>query len=630
MAELTLKHIYKVYGGNVRAVNDFCMTAKDGDFVVLVGPSGCGKSTTLRMIAGLEEVTSGTIVLDDMIMNYEEPKNRPIAMVFQNYALYPHLTVYENLAFGLKTGRYTREETDRRVRAAAESLGLTLFLDRKPNALSGGQMQRVALGRALVKNAKIVLLDEPLSNLDAKLRAKMRVELTGLHHLMRNIFIYVTHDQVEAMTMATKIIVMNNSFVQQVGTPMEVYNDPVNKFVAAFIGSPTMKFIPARVEREGDEVTVHVRGSSARLPLYEVAAMGDRYFGKEDAVEIGIRSKNVRIVERGAPVYPNEIVIEGKVSVIEKLGSEKLVHADMQIDAEVRSIEGESDLVASVRMDKRVEVGDVCLFAVDCRHVNFFDRESQRNIAPDMPEEKTVRARVAAGKLRVFGTEIALPPALSEQIGAFEGEVFLTVPVAAVKEDAEGAFAATVRSACEREGERVCAVRAGESYVFFRSDLPVGSSLTFSLDLKAVTVSDAEGNTLVSPLPAASTLSGVFIREKGKDSDDYRNVIEGYRMPFDFGLSAELIKSMGKEIFKTELGYSFSPYAVSVGKEGIPATFERLFDYGAERIAEFSVNGKKALAAVGDETYRKDGEYHILPDLGRLKISDLKKGIDLI
>ena len=248
MANVILQDINKIYDNNVQAVFDFNLVIEDGEFIVLVGPSGCGKSTTLRMIAGLEEITEGKLYIDDVFSNYILPKNRDVAMVFQNYALYPHMTVYQNMAFGLKNRHVPKEEINERVMAAAEILGITEYLKRKPKALSGGQCQRVALGRAIVRKAKVFLMDEPLSNLDAKLRVQMRSEIIKLHKRIGGITIYVTHDQTEAMTMADRIVVMNKGYIQQIGKPREIYNHPANLFVAGFIGSPSMNFMPAKLE----------------------------------------------------------------------------------------------------------------------------------------------------------------------------------------------------------------------------------------------------------------------------------------------------------------------------------------------------------------------------------------------
>ena len=266
MASLSLKHIFKVYDGGVKAVNDFCMDIDDKEFIVFVGPSGCGKSTTLRMIAGLEEITSGTFEINGKVMNTVPPKERGIAMVFQNYALYPHMTVYDNMAFGLKLRKTPKEEIKRRVEEAARILDITHLLDRKPKALSGGQKQRVALGRAIVRNPKVFLLDEPLSNLDAKLRAQMRTEISKLHLKLGTTFIYVTHDQTEAMTMGDRIVVMKDGFIQQVDTPQNLYSKPINMFVAGFIGSPQMNFINATLDKDADKIVAKFGAFTIELP----------------------------------------------------------------------------------------------------------------------------------------------------------------------------------------------------------------------------------------------------------------------------------------------------------------------------------------------------------------------------
>ena len=266
MASVSLKHIYKKYPGGVTAVSDFNLDIKDKEFLILVGPSGCGKSTTLRMIAGLEEITEGELFIGDQLVNDVAPKDRKIAMVFQNYALYPHMTVFENMAFGLKLVKTPKEEIKRRVEDAARILDITHLLDRKPKALSGGQKQRVALGRAIVRKPKVFLLDEPLSNLDAKLRAAMRTELTKLHQSVQTTFIYVTHDQVEAMTMATRIVVMKDGLIQQVDTPQTLYDEPCNVFVAGFIGTPQMNFINGKLVKKGDDVYFNFEDKSIKLP----------------------------------------------------------------------------------------------------------------------------------------------------------------------------------------------------------------------------------------------------------------------------------------------------------------------------------------------------------------------------
>ncbi len=316
MATVTYKNVNKVFPPNIVAVKDFNLEIKDKEFLVLVGPSGCGKSTSLRMVAGLEEITSGEIYIDDRLINYIPAKNRDIAMVFQNYALYPHMRVYDNFSFGLKLRGYSKEEIDSRVKEAASLLGIENLLDRLPKELSGGQKQRVAVGRTIVRKPKVFLFDEPLSNLDAKLRVQMRAELIKLHHRLQVTIIYVTHDQIEAMTMGDRIVVMLDGEIQQIADPFTLYEKPVNKFVAGFMGSPPMNFIEGKITKE--EENLFFQSSTFRLPLPE-----DR---KEDLlpyqnreVALGIRPENILIEEKD-----NSIM--AVVEVVEPIGNETFVH----------------------------------------------------------------------------------------------------------------------------------------------------------------------------------------------------------------------------------------------------------------------------------------------------------------
>ncbi len=320
MAGVTLNHVYKKFG-NVIAVNDANLDIKDKEFVVLVGPSGCGKSTTLRMVAGLEEITDGTISIGDKVVNDVPPKDRDIAMVFQNYALYPHMDVYNNMAFGLKLRKFAKAEIDRRVKEAARILGIENLLDRKPKALSGGQRQRVALGRAIVREPKVFLMDEPLSNLDAKLRVQMRSELSKLHNRLQTTIIYVTHDQTEAMTMGDRIVVMKDGLIQQVGAPLQIYDHPNNVFVAGFIGSPAMNFFNVKLVRDGDNLFIDGETFKVRVPeeIVKEAKGIDAYVGKE--VIFGLRPENIEAREF-APEAPEDMVITANVDVSEPMGAE--------------------------------------------------------------------------------------------------------------------------------------------------------------------------------------------------------------------------------------------------------------------------------------------------------------------
>jgi multiple sugar transport system ATP-binding protein len=368
MASLSLKHIYKKYPGGVTAVSDFCLEVKDKEFLILVGPSGCGKTTTLRMIAGLEEITEGELFIGDRLVNDVAPKDRDIAMVFQNYALYPHMTVFDNMAFGLKLRKTPKEEIKRRVEEAARILDITHLLERKPKALSGGQKQRVALGRAIVRKPMVFLLDEPLSNLDAKLRATMRTELTKIHQRVGTTFVYVTHDQVEAMTMATRIVVMKDGLIQQVDTPQNLYDYPTNLFVAGFIGTPQMNFVNCTLEKRSDGVYAVFGTSSLKLPDEKAKDENvAEYIGKD--VVMGIRPEAIHDDAASIASMP-ESIIETDVEVTELMGAEIYLYL----------VAEEQNLTARVSSRSTARAGDVIKVAVDMSRVHLFDKDTERYI----------------------------------------------------------------------------------------------------------------------------------------------------------------------------------------------------------------------------------------------------------
>ncbi|MCD7867092.1 MAG: sn-glycerol-3-phosphate ABC transporter ATP-binding protein UgpC [Clostridiales bacterium] len=365
MASLSLSHINKTYPNGFQAVKDFNLEIEDKEFIIFVGPSGCGKSTTLRMIAGLEEITSGVLKIGDKVMNDVEPKDRDIAMVFQNYALYPHMTVYDNMAFGLKLRKVPKAEIDKAVREAARILDLDKLLDRKPKALSGGQRQRVAMGRAIVRNPKVFLMDEPLSNLDAKLRVQMRIEISKIHQRLGATIIYVTHDQTEAMTLGTRIVVMKDGVVQQVDTPQNLYQKPGNLFVAGFMGSPQMNFLDARISEKGSDVIATVGSYNLTVPASKAKALkAGGYVGK--TVVLGIRPEDINDSQLVIDTLPND-PMESTVKVYELLGAEVFLYFDV------------NDVQVTARVDPRttVKTGDPIRFAFDMEKAHFFDKESE-------------------------------------------------------------------------------------------------------------------------------------------------------------------------------------------------------------------------------------------------------------
>ena len=375
MVELNLKNIYKKYPNSEHySVEDFNLEIQDKEFIVFVGPSGCGKSTTLRMIAGLEDITEGECSIDGRVVNDVAPKDRDIAMVFQNYALYPHMTVYDNMAFGLKLRKYSKDDIDKRVQEAAEILGLKEFLDRKPADLSGGQRQRVAMGRAIVRDAKVFLMDEPLSNLDAKLRVSMRAEIAKIHRRIGATTIYVTHDQTEAMTLADRIVIMSATKnpsgtgtigrVEQVGTPQELYKHPVNKFVAGFIGSPAMNFI--NVTLKDDEI--YAEGIKLKVPEGILKVLKEKgYEGKE--LIFGIRPEDINTEPAFLETFPDSVV-HATISVSELLGSESHLYCQV----------GKNEFIAKVDARDYLQTGAGIDLGFDLNKAHFFDKETEKTV----------------------------------------------------------------------------------------------------------------------------------------------------------------------------------------------------------------------------------------------------------
>jgi multiple sugar transport system ATP-binding protein len=369
MASLSLKNIQKTYPNGITAVKDFNLEVEDQEFIIFVGPSGCGKSTTLRMIAGLEDITSGELWIGDKLVNDIEPKDRDIAMVFQNYALYPHMSVYDNMAFGLKLRKTPKDEIDKRVREAAKILDMEHLLDRKPKALSGGQRQRVAMGRAIVREPKVFLMDEPLSNLDAKLRVQMRIEISKLHQRLQTTIIYVTHDQTEAMTLGTRIVVMKDGIMQQVAAPAELYGKPQNLFVAGFIGSPQMNFIEAKAVKSGNGVALNFGKQSIPVPEGKAKLIIDGGYLDKDVI-LGIRPEDIHETEVFLESSP-ESTMEATVNVYELLGAEVYLYVTVE----------QADITARVNPRTKARPGDKLKLAFDLNKMHIFDKDTEQVIA---------------------------------------------------------------------------------------------------------------------------------------------------------------------------------------------------------------------------------------------------------
>ena len=599
MASLSLNHIYKVYPNGVKAVNDFTMEIKDKEFIVFVGPSGCGKSTTLRMIAGLEDITAGELKIGNTIVNDMEPKDRDIAMVFQNYALYPHMTVYNNMAFGLKLRKMPKDEIDRRVREAAEILGITDYLNRKPKAMSGGQRQRVALGRAIVREPKVFLLDEPLSNLDAKLRATMRSEISKLHHKLQTTFIYVTHDQVEAMTMGTRIVVMKDGFVQQIDTPRNLYNYPCNKFVAGFIGTPQMNFFDVTLKLVENNVKVSFVGTDVVFDVpYSLFAKTDRtYLNGEKKVVLGIRSEHISI-------EPNKYPYQTKcrISHVEELGVDSQVYADFNLNSTDIISESTTKVIIKAPTQLQWSVDEIIDVSLDMTHVQLFDIDSEKCISPRVPTYTFVDANVENSKVNFLGKTMELPSA----IGLSKGLYAMRIPSKSIGYD--GDIEAKVVKVEDVDGKFIVQLDSKGFPLFVEckeNEYKEGDKLNISVDLKYCSFYQGD-NEIIKPLSMENMLSGKMIKhdilkeyidEKGmvkKSKEIYCEfVIAGDSYICKKDEAIRIITTSKKSIFGKNLSFTFNPYQIHVSDEGIEANVVKQFDYGNEKFIECEIVAKQ-------------------------------------
>jgi len=742
MANLKFNHIYKVYANGVKAVNDFTMDVDDKEFIVFVGPSGCGKSTTLRMIAGLEEITSGELFIGDRMVNNIEPKDRNIAMVFQNYALYPHMTVYNNMAFGLKlrkvplklrdadkiaiktksgkklnffhrlfmrtlqeardengliicdengkvkyavkTTRKGKERHDRngnpiyktrpynideyagpvvcdergipllvakkdkdgndkkdkngetvyklvkltkyeirqKVEEAARILDIMQFLDRKPKTMSGGQRQRVALGRAIVREPKVFLLDEPLSNLDAKLRTAMRSEISKLYKRLQTTFVYVTHDQVEAMTMGTRIVVMKAGFVQQIDTPRNLYSYPTNKFVAGFIGTPQMNFFNCKLKAEGDNIKVKLEGTEVEfnVPYSYLSKADASYFDGEKPVVLGIRSEHISI-------NPDQYPFKAKCKVFyaEDLGVDSQIYANFNLSDTDTQMETPTKVIIKAPAATRIEADSEIEVSLDFENIHLFDAETEQTIAPRIPLRVVTEARVNGGKMTLLGAEFDLPPAISLADGVYRA----AIPTAALS--LRGAIKAKYISEEDVDGLRLVRFIADGRYVYVVGDKDGKTDGGISVKLKYCEFSSAEG-VVKESVQEKNSLSAKLIKVKKAEADAVRNAyklqINGEETDCPEGLAKRLIFGAGKEIFKTKLSVNFSAYDVHESENGISAKVEGIEDYGNELFAKCRIGEEIVYMSVGNE-FDKNSVF-VSFDWDKISIADAEQDITLI
>ena len=666
MAGLSFKHIYKVYPNGTKAVNDFNMEVQDKEFIVFVGPSGCGKSTTLRMIAGLEDISAGELMIGDLVVNDIEPKDRDIAMVFQNYALYPHMTVYENIAFGLRLRKipdikrytkgekkgepvldkdgntvpvmrhYTNEELNEKIMSAAEILGITEYLGKKPKEMSGGQRQRVSLGRAIVREPKVMLLDEPLSNLDAKLRTQMRSEISKLHKKLNTTFVYVTHDQIEAMTMGTRIVVMKSGYVQQIDTPKNLYNYPGNKFVAGFIGTPQMNFFGGTLKKVGEKVEIDFDNSEAKItvPYSMMLKTKPSYLDGKHKVTIGLRAEDVSIDPE--KVSSSNAKIKVKVSHKEELGNQTLVYADINMDGDGYS-ESATRIIISADGNKDYEFGEVIEVALNVEKIHLFDAETEVSILPRIPEYNYIDCNVNGGKLSFLGASIALPPAIE----CSDGEYELLIPTDAVKSG--GDIPVDVISCENINGTHLLnfSLSGRRLFAVVPEEVPAGAA-KISIDLKKVVIL-SNGEEVVKAMPELITLEGKLIKEKvvravtenGKTKNkkvvEFSLGIADAKFIAPDNIAQKLITAMtANKAFEKVLRYECSPYDVEISKDsasGITADVVGIADYGAEKFAVCKVGGSTLYIKCNEPV---EGTIKLIPDINKLSIIQADLDIKII
>lgn len=633
MADVSLRHVYKVYPNGTKAVNDFNMQIADKEFIVFVGPSGCGKSTTLRMIAGLEDISAGELKIGDLIVNDVEPKDRDIAMVFQNYALYPHMTVYENIAFGLRLRKIPKEEIHNRVIEAANILGITEYLDKKPKEMSGGQRQRVALGRAIVREPKVMLLDEPLSNLDAKLRTQMRAEISKLHARLKTTFIYVTHDQVEAMTMGTRIVVMQNGFVQQIDTPKNLYNYPGNKFVAGFIGTPQMNFFEGTLKKKGDNVVIKFDYSEAQItvPYLLLNKAKPAYLDGKTKVYIGLRSEDISLASED--IKNSKAVVKVIVSHKEELGNETLVYGDINMGGD-GYVESSTRIIMKDNSGHNLQAGDIVSAALNLERVHLFDRETEESVLPRIPEYNYLDCAIKGGKLSFAGAELPLPEA--RKCANLKGD--LLIPVDAITFD--GNLKAAVVSCENINGVYLVALSLNGKPLYAVAPVRIKAKMVeIGIDFKKITVI-SDGEKVMEPMPLMNEFSCKFVKrntvetveENGK-SKKKKAICYGFASGGTFlnasgDISQKIFAALGiKKAFTAELKLECGVYDLTVSDRGIAATVEGIADYGREKFLKCNADGATVYVKTDKEI---SGAVRLMPDLEKIGVVEAEREIRII
>jgi len=595
MADLKLEHIYKVYPNGAKAVNDFNLDIENKEFIVFVGPSGCGKSTTLRMIAGLEEITAGDLYIDGKLVNALSPKDRDIAFVFQNYALYPHMTVYDNMSFSLKNQHLPKDEINKRVLEAAKILDIEEYLSRKPKEMSGGQRQRVALGRAIVRNPKVFLLDEPLSNLDAKLRAQMRTEITKLHKKIGTTFIYVTHDQVEAMTMGSRIVVMKDGFIQQIDTPINLYNKPANKFVAGFIGTPQMNFFDVTLKKQDKEVEIKIDDiSNFSIPFDIVSKVDKKYLDGEKKIILGCRSEHFKISEKGIPC---------KITLIEELGNESIIYAQFNLKDDASVIDNKQ-IILKAPASINYKIGDIIKIQFDLNFIHLFDAETEESILNDIPSINRLDITIKDNKTLIFGKEITLPPVFEKKLKNDEYEILISPSSFVEGND----FSLKVKK-CENIGDSYLLTLDNGDYNLFvisKNEHKVRTKYSFSIKFDEITFI-SNNKTVLNSVSKNLMLNGWFTSKKIKNQENKKDVNYYYQITTDVKLLApiEKVKKLalteGKACFKEDFKYVFPNTAIDLAKNDYTLNVLDILDYTNKKYVRVDFFGQVLLIPVSSD-----------------------------
>ena len=614
MADLSLKHVYKVYSDGTIAVSNFHLDIEDGEFVILVGPSGCGKSTTLRMIAGLEDITAGDLFVAGTRANMMEPKERNMAMVFQNYALYPHMNVYENMAFGLRIQHVDKYEIDNRVKNAAEILGLTNQLKKKPKDMSGGQRQRVALGRAIVRNPSVFLLDEPLSNLDAKLRASMRSEIRRLHNRLKTTFIYVTHDQVEAMTMGTKIVVMNKGFVQQVDAPMNLYDYPANLFVAGFIGTPQMNFYNSEASLGDKDISFKLGDYVLKTSLETYPKLDKLTLLKDNQIKLGIRPEHMSIV---TSKDKEGVYIDVDINLVEVLGNETICQG---------LIKG-TDLLISVKINRNdnIREGQTYPVKIEMDKIHIFSKETTNTLCPRIPEYNYV----PYSKEGICDLDI---PESFKEILSEAKTPCVKIPLNAIIEGSKYKAKVVLKEQIKRSYLLTLELPNGlRLHKEVKEDV---ASDTYSFDIRTEKVSffDAE-KEIISAIPEVNKLSGVLYPSKRPVliTDKKSKMMK----VFDYQIKNILLRPsddrvmkiyslLGKKFHLHTIEYSFTPEQIYISDEGVPGKVVEIINYKENGVfAKILVDEDVIFANINDREISVDDEVFISFNADDLGIKDV-------